>query len=408
MRIIVVDTTLSGDLIGGAQTFLIKLLDGLVRVGNDVVFASGGEPNGKIAAGLSLAPAKQSEIARAQGGSFVSDTTAWTAGRLVEDVTPLFAAWLNRLRPDVFVISVSGDIGWSVLPHLNHSIATLTIGHNDEETFYAPVRHYKQFLTRAIGVSEEICRKYVEECGMPGERVEWIPYGVETSENEPVASASGRLRLAYVGRFDSIQKRIGDVVTIIKRLGEAGVDFRFDLVGDGEEMPNVKSALVDEIASGRVNLHGWVASEDVIRILRSSEVFVLASAYEGFCISLTEAMANGCCPVVSDIASGNKQLVEDGRSGFVVPIGDIDSFVGRIRTLSNDRDLLARMRTAAWETGREYGVERMVDNYVDCFERAIEDVRANRRTPDPSFPLMESCRSVYPLWLRRLKARVVG
>jgi hypothetical protein len=66
------------------------------------------------------------------------------------------------------------------------------------------------------------------------------------------------------------------------------------------------------------------------------------------------------------------------------------------------------MRMAAWETGREYGIDRMVDNYVSCFERAIEDARANPRTPDPAFPLMESCRSKYPLWLRRVKARLVS
>jgi hypothetical protein len=48
----------------------------------------------------------------------------------------------------------------------------------------------------------------------------------------------------------------------------------------------------------------------------------------------------------------------------------------------------------------------MVESYEQAFARAIEDARTNPRTPDPDFPLMESCRSKYPLWLRRLKARV--
>ena len=89
-------------------------------------------------------------------------------------------------------------------------------------------------------------------------------------------------------------------------------------------------------------------------------------------------------------------------------VGDVDAFVDRIRSIADDRERLGTMRNAAWETGREYSVDRMVDNYVECFERAIEDARANPRVPDPSFPLMESCRSKYPLWLRRIKARLVS
>jgi hypothetical protein len=101
-------------------------------------------------------------------------------------------------------------------------------------------------------------------------------------------------------------------------------------------------------------------------------------------------------------------LVEDGVNGYIVPIGGVPEFVDRIRLLAEDRERLGRMRFAAWETGREYSIDRMVGSYVSCFERAIEDVRSNPRIPDPDFPLMESCRSKYPLWMRRLKARVAS
>lgn len=392
MRIVLVDTTLSGDLFGGAQTFLIKLLTGLGSA-NEVHLLSGGIPGPRVRSAM-------------EGRKATTHSDLWNPAALVDDVTPSVAAWLNHLRPDVFVVSVSPDIGWTVLPLLDPRIATLTIGHNDENTFYAPVKHYHSFLTRAIGVSEEICRKYVEECGMQVERVDWIPYGVETRDDEPVTSESGPVKLVYVGRFENTQKRISDVVKIVKKLDETGIDFTFDMVGDGEEMPAVRSELSAQTEAGSVRVHGWVDSSDVIEIMRSSEVFVLASAYEGFCISLTEAMANGCTPIVSDIRSGNKQLVTDGVSGFVVPVGDVDGFVDRIRVLAGDRGRLREMRIEAWRTGREYGVDRMADNYVSCFERAIEDARSNPRTPDANFPLMKSCRSKYPLWLRRIKARL--
>ena len=393
MKILLVDTTMDGGISGGAHTSLFQLMRGLTRDGHDIHLLSKGDPVAVTSAGIDIS-------------GTVIHSDVWTGSVLVDDATPEVTRWVNNLNPDVFVVSVSPDIGWTVVPHLDPRIATLTIGHNDQETFYAPVRHYRDFLTRAIGVSDEICRRYVDECGMPEDRVEWIPYGVETSHTAPITAPDGPLRLLYVGRFENGQKRISDVVAVIKRLSESGIDFEFDLVGDGVEMSNVRSALSRELESGNVRVHGWLKTADVIEKMRQSEVFVLASAYEGFCISLTEAMANGCTPVVSDIRSGNKQLVRSAENGYIVPVGDVDAFLDRIRLIANDRERLGRMRIASWETGREYGIKRMVENYVSCFERAIEGARSNPRTPDPSFPLMESCRSKYPLWLRRIKARV--
>lgn len=394
MKILFVDTTMDGPLVGGAHTFLVQLMTGLTGAGHEVHFISKGIPTAKSSAMI-----RESDA--------VIHTDLWDGTQIVDDAAPVVAKWINDLRPDVFVVSVSPDIGWAVLPMLDSGIATLTIGHNDENTFYTPVSHYKNFIARTIGVSEEICRKYVDECGVPPETVEWIPYGVETSDRAPAASRDGAVKLLYVGRLENTQKRISDVVAVMKKLSEIDVDFEFDLVGDGDAMPNVRSELAPEIERGRVRVHGWLDSERVISAMRNSEVFVLASAFEGFCISLTEAMANGCCPIVTDIRSGNKQLVSDGVSGFVVPVGGVDAFVDRIRVLAEDRERLVRMRIAAWETGRKYSIERMVVNYLSCFERAIEDARSNPRKPDADFPLMESCRSKYPLWLRRLKARLV-
>ncbi len=390
---------MDGSIVGGAHTFLVGAM-AVLALEHEVHFISKGVPIARSAA-------------RIQESNAIINTDLWDGSNLVDDATPGVAAWVNELNPDVYVVSVSPDIGWTVLPYLDPRIATFTIGHNDERSFYDPVKHYAPFLTRAIGVSDTICRRYVDECGMAPARVEWIPYGVETLANfdASVSRVADRpdnklpLRLAYVGRFENKQKRIADIVAIARRLAEEGVSFEFDLVGDGDEMPFVREQLTDLVDTGSGRIHGWLSSDQVIQKLRDSEVFVLASAYEGFCISLIEAMANGCCPVVTDIESGNKQLVEDGVNGFVVPVGDVEAFVDRIKLLAGNRERLNEMRLEAWETGREYSIERMVSNYISCFEGAIEDARLNPRTPDPEFPLMESCRSKYPLWLRRLKAK---
>ena len=400
MKILFIDTTNHWDEVGGGHTYLPGLMRRLVQRGHDVHLVTQEEPNPIL-----TAPIRDS-------GASVHERP-WGNASIVEDSVDPFTRWVHGFSPDAYLISGSNDIGWVALPHLNPSIATFMTAHNDSETFYQPLRHYKKFLTRAVGVSDTICRKYVDECGMASDRVDWIPYGVETlsSFDANVSRVADRpdserpIKLAYVGRFENTQKRIDDIVAVAQRLAAEGVAFEFDLIGDGEAMPDVRAELSGLLDRDVVRIHGWLPSDQVIQKLRESEVFVLASAYEGFCISLIESMANGCVPVVTDIESGNKQLVNDGVNGFVVPVGDVDAFVDRIKALAGNRKLLREMRERAWQTGREYSIDRMVESYERCFEAAIEDTRLNPRTPDPDFPLMESCRSRYPLWMRRLKAK---
>lgn len=395
MKIAVIDTTIDDDLIGGAHTFLPKLLKGLVAKGNEVHLITKGTPNEKVF--------RQIEESKA-----ILHTNLWEADGFVEETAPVLAKWLNALNPDIYLISASGDIGWVVLPLLDPRIATLTIGHTDSETFYLPARHYRPFLTRAIGVSPEVCISYVLSCVLDKENVEWIPYGVQTSEIEPTESGENVLKMIYVGRLEEQQKRVSDLVKVVKLLSEKSVNFNLQVVGDGEEMPKIEANLAEEISSGKVVLHGWLEGDKVIEAMRDAEVFILTSAYEGFCIALVESMSNGCCPVVTNIRSGNKQLIEDGTNGFLVEIGDGETFAEKLKYLSENRVELLKMRNLAWQTGREYGIAKMIENYENCFEIAIAEAEKSPRESYTNYPLMETCRSHFPLWLRRIKKKAKG
>lgn len=367
-------------------------MKGLKNQGHEVHLAVAGTPHPRVA-------------------GFIADSGAqvhqypWYEKGLVNDTAPQFAHWVNEMEPDVFLISASGDIAWLSLPLLDPGIVTLSIAHNDEETFYLPVRHYHRFLSGVVGVSPEICDTFIRSCHMPPGRVKWIPYGVTTSETPPETAPAGPLRIIYAGRVVEEQKRISDVVTVIHDLLAADTDIHFTLVGDGTQMPMVRSALQEGISSGKVELKGWLSNAEVIAAFRSAEVFLLTSAYEGFCISLIESMGNGCCSLVTDIRSGNKELVENEVSGKRIPVGDTDAFVQTLQGLASDRNKLAAWRNAAWEKGKQYGKDRMVADYSAFFLSCQALDHAQPRVPDPHFPLMSTCVSAYPLWLRRLKFR---
>lgn len=393
MKIVVVDTTLDGSLIGGAQTFLPHLAAGLVERGATVHVVTSGEPNAKVGTRLRQSGAKL-------------HTRLWPTPALVEDAAPIFARWVNQLNPDIYLISVSPDIGWVALPYLQPNIATLAIAHSDDDTFYRPIKHYRDFLTRAIGVSHIICERFTRQYGLAAEQVTWIPYGaVAGPEPAPQgeAAAGAPLRIAYVSRLSEHQKRSSDVIRIVERLRELEFNYELNVIGDGPLMSKFRAALAPELADGRVRLHGWLAPTAVLEQLCQSEVFLLTSEFEGFCIALTEAMANGLAPIVTDIASGNQQLVRHEENGLLVPVGEIDEFVSDLQRLAAERRWLQHLRQAAWRTAQRFTLARMVDAYLESFERARAQAHRTARRPTPEFPLMASCRSRYPLWLRRIK-----
>jgi glycosyltransferase involved in cell wall biosynthesis len=393
VKIAIADTTLAKSLIGGAQTFLSHLATGLVARGTQVHLVSAGVPNAKVSDALH------------QSGARVH-TGLWPPRTLVEDAAPIFARWLNQLKPDVYLVSVSPDVGWAVLPYLQPGIAAIAIAHSDSDTFYRPFRHYGALLQQGIGVSPVICAQFIEQCGLTAEQVAWIPYGVvagpEPSEDREAAT-SAPLRIAYVSRLEEPQKRASDLIRIVERLREVELDYELDVIGDGPLMNRFRSALMPEITNGRVRLHGWLQPTEVLNRLRRSEIFLLTSAFEGFSIALTEAMAHGLTPVVTDIPSGNRQLVRHGENGLLVSVGDIEGFVSTLRRLAAERALLQKLRHQAWHIGQLYTLPRMIDAYLDCFAQASKRANVAGRRPQPGFPLMESCRSRYPLWLRRIK-----
>jgi glycosyltransferase involved in cell wall biosynthesis len=400
MHVVIVDTIFTIPPTGGAHTFLVDLSRALVSRGARVSVVS--QPGPDQAIGRALI----------EGGAEVM-MNLWQRQHLPEEKAARLAKWVNQERPDAYVVSESPDVGWLTLPLLDSSIATFTIAHNDVGAFYEPLEHYHPFVDCAIGVSETIHQKLIRDCGVPAERARHIPYGVQSLTLEQLGESRNDLdrplTIGYVGRMVQEQKRVMDFVPLVRELAHRDVPFQLQIIGDGPDRSELERQLKATGLAEHVEFAGWLSPEKVKARLRTMDVFLLLSEYEGLPVALLEAMAHGVVPVVTRIESGNTQLVRDGENGFVLPIGDTASFAARLASLASDREMLTALGRAAWETGKQYSIERMLDNYVSVFSEVAERVstRREREGLGASYPVMNSCRSKYPFWLRRIKQRVV-
>ena len=113
---------------------------------------------------------------------------------------------------------------------------------------------------------------------------------------------------------------------------------------------------------------------DIPEILSELDVFVLASVSEGFPLVALEAMA-AAKPVIVTRSGGPQEIVEDGRTGLLVPPADADALAGKIRELFSDPGRMAMLaRTARAKVENEFTLERMICDYERLYERVMDGV----------------------------------
>ena len=150
--------------------------------------------------------------------------------------------------------------------------------------------------------------------------------------------------ILFVGRLHDAQKRISDLIRAVARLpGEV----RLQIAGSGPDLAMLER-LTDELrVRDRVQYLGFIADKGRLRELyRSASVVALPSAYEGLPMVLLEAMSCGTPVVGSDIPA-IAEVIEHGRTGFLVRVGDVPALAGALRAASGSRVLLGSAARAA-------------------------------------------------------------
>jgi len=177
----------------------------------------------------------------------------------------------------------------------------------------------------------------VVHCG-----IETVHYaaGLAMPESRPVT-------LVNIGRF-SEQKGQMILIDAMEEVVRRGINARLVLVGDGELRAPIERAISRAGLGHSVHLTGWLDEEGVRREIGDSHALVLPSFAEGLPMVVMEAMV-ASRPVIATWIAGVPELVKDGKTGWMVPAGDVQSLVEAIADLvATSDEKLYRMGT----TGR--------------------------------------------------------
>jgi colanic acid/amylovoran biosynthesis glycosyltransferase len=234
-----------------------------------------------------------------------------------------------------------------------------------------------------VAVSEYNRRLILEECGEQARaRVAVVHCGVDTEFFHPRTTTAPErpFSILCVGTLHEVKGQ-GYLVEACRLLAESGTDVACTLVGEGPD----RAALMEQIAAagleGRVTIAGRRTRAEVAELLGRAHVLVSPSVptaegkREGIPVVLMEAMASGV-PVVASGISGIPELVEDGRTGLLVPPRNPPALAGALRRLHDDPSLRERLARAGRETvEREFDVRKNAAELVRRF-RAHAEVAA--------------------------------
>ncbi|MEI9893338.1 MAG: glycosyltransferase family 1 protein [Chthoniobacter sp.] len=197
--------------------------------------------------------------------------------------------------------------------------------------------------------SEGYRRAWIDR-GIPAERIRILPRGLDTTLFHPTRRdpdfwpkhgiARGRAVLLYVGRV-SKEKDLDIIVQAWSKLGRNGSALAF--VGDGPYLKELRTLVPDAAFTG------YLAGIELARAYASADVFLFPSTTDTFGNVILEALASGVPCIVSD-QGGPKDLIEQGRTGFITRALDVGDFTQRVQQLAGDSSLRQAMGIEAHRT----------------------------------------------------------
>jgi glycosyltransferase involved in cell wall biosynthesis len=173
--------------------------------------------------------------------------------------------------------------------------------------------------------------------------------------------------LLNVGRL-SHQKQQATLINIVERIPDVGLI----IIGEGELRDSLEQLISERGLSSRVRLMGEHSHDVVWSYLKSAQVFVFTSRYEGLSVALGEAICAGLPVVASDISQNREALTTlDGRqAGILVDPEDIDAYVHAIQCILSDPKRARALSLLAKQRAGELDVNIMIDTYEACLAKA--------------------------------------
>lgn len=189
-------------------------------------------------------------------------------------------------------------------------------------------------------------------------------FGIYASNDDVLTKSKTVL---IVARFDERSKRLLLALKIWKKVSLLYPDWNLDIVGFGRALPVYESYIK------RFNIRGvsFLGKQAPLEYYRKASIFMMTSAFEGWAMTIVEAMQLGCVPIVMNSFGSLCDIVDSGKNGINVDNNDVDGFVKALRDLIENRNKREIMADNAIEKSKKWTKENTCGKYQKLIEQCL-------------------------------------
>ena len=226
-------------------------------------------------------------------------------------------------------------------------------------------RRHKKMLSNCdayVVLAKDYVGELAEVCGE-----KWIkPYKNKISViNNPINESKYNADfekkdniILFVGQVNE-NKRVGLMIEMWRRINERFPNWKMQIVGDGPQLSELKNRTTD------LNIHNveFCGYQQPDSFYRKAKIFWMTSGYEGWPLTLVEAMQNGCVPVAMNNFSSIRDIIDNGINGSIVESNNIDGFIEASFLLMDKEDVLKSLSVQAQIKTKLFDVNRIIQDW---------------------------------------------
>ena len=279
---------------------------------------------------------------------------------------------------DQILATARGPRGVSATPRIVTTLHGTDITLVGSDPSYKPVVAFSIEQSHVVtAVSESLKRDTIQGLGIRRD-IRVIPNFLDCSiwrrtADSPISrqlgvEASQEALVVHVSNFRPV-KRVGVVFEIFRRM-RAQVPARLVMIGDGPDRGDLEREVNDRGFGDSVEFVG--EQPDLVPWLSAADMFLLPSSQESFGLAALEAMA--CeVPVIASRVGGLPEVIEDGLTGFLCDLDDVDGMTARAIQLAKDSELRRQIgRTAAGRVRTHFSEDRIVPQYEALYQEVLK------------------------------------
>jgi N-acetyl-alpha-D-glucosaminyl L-malate synthase BshA len=261
------------------------------------------------------------------------------------------------------------------------SIPMITTLHGTDITLVGSHPFYKKAVQFSINNSEYVTavsqslKEDTERLFEVSKDIRVIPNFIDLSKthqrnvpcNKDVIATGDQFVITHISNFRPL-KRIIDILNVFEKVRKK-LNVKLLMVGDGPEKERAKRYCRAHKLDDSVLFLG--NSNEIDEILCFTDLFLLPSEQESFGLVALEAMIHSVPVVCSDVG-GLPEVVENGYSGYLCPVGDINAMAEKSIYILENEERHEQFKKQAYECSKKFDIKNVIVHYENLYEEAIK------------------------------------